>query len=107
MEAVVGIFALRSLNYTNEEARDKVTSSSAIVKMRILSLIREIAANGFLRVVATPWDNERTFSYNVGLSTILTSLFGKYYSIFCLLEAMWTLRAMANNTRAYQGQEGI
>ena len=40
IEAFLGILALRSLNYVNEEARDKVTPKSALIKMQVFSLLR-------------------------------------------------------------------
>ena len=39
-KALLGILALRSLNYVNEEARDKVTPRSALMKMQVFSLLR-------------------------------------------------------------------
>ena len=45
IEAFLGILALRSLNYVNEEARDKVTPKSALIKMQVFSLLRNAFKN--------------------------------------------------------------
>ena len=45
IEAFLGILALRSLNYVNEEARDKVTPKSALIKMQVFSLLRNAFEN--------------------------------------------------------------
>jgi len=107
IEAFLGILALRSLNYVNEEARDKVTPKSALIKMQVFSLLRDVGANAFFRVISTPWERERKFHFYFGISFIFTALFGKYFSYFCLIEAFLTIRSMSNNTKAYQGQEDI
>jgi len=39
-EAFFGLLAFRSLNYVNEEARDKITPIYDIFKMRLFSLLR-------------------------------------------------------------------
>ena len=103
LEAGLGILALRSLNFANDEARDKVTPFLALFKLQVFSLMRESAANGFLRVICTPWETGKRFSHQFAISFILTGLFGRYYSIICILETMLTIRSMLNNTKAYQG----
>ena len=103
LEAGLGILALRSLNFANDEARDKVTPFLALFKLQIFSLMRESAANGFLRVMCTPWELKKKFSHHFAISFILTGLFGRYYSVLCIVETILTIRNMLNNTKAYQG----
>ena len=104
IEAGAGMLALRTLNYANDEARDKVTPFYVLVKLQLLSLIRESAANGFMRCMCTPWERKKlTLTHQFGISFILTTLLGRYYSIWCLIELALTSRNMVNNTRAYQG----
>ena len=51
IEAFLGILALRSLNYVNEEARDKVTPKSALIKMQVFSLLRNAFKNLYLWIL--------------------------------------------------------
>ena len=80
-----------------------MTPLFVLVKLQLLSLFRESAANGFMRTVCTPWERQTTLSHQFGFSAILTVLLGRYYSMWCVIELAVTARNMVNNTRAYQG----
>ena len=48
LEGMFGILACRSMNYTAEELRDKVTSQSSWIKMYTFCYLRDICANALM-----------------------------------------------------------
>ena len=102
LEAVFGLMACRSVNYTAEELRGKTTSDSAMMTMKAFAIFRDVFANSLLVTVSTPWRLNADPRWIVPAVTVLTCLFGRMFSTVVLILFIYTIRSMIWNTRAYQ-----